>query len=226
MLKEVEMPRVVVTKACGNYAKSVIDLVNLLPDEALIAGGFPRDISYGKPFKDIDIIFSGNHKQLMLLKATLEVAFKVDIELEKYIDKDEVGDYADAIVRDVYKVKGVGIPIDIIVVEYPFKDNPIKVITNFDLSINQAYLRKTPYGFIEMYYNAGNKVEAINDGAVIKPERIAKLKAKYPEKDWSDFDRVKPKNNVRAAGEIKFEPFGAAVDRVWRVIGGGARDAF
>lgn len=225
MLKEVKMPRVAITKACGNHANSVLDLLLMLPDEALIAGGFPRDIAYGKPFKDIDIIFSGTDKKLMLLKSVLEVAFKVKVELEKYIDKDEDGDYAGHIIRDVYKVKGIGIPIDIIVVDYPFKDNPIKVITNFDLSINQAYLRSSPRGFIEMYYNAGNKVEVIHDDVVPKPERIARLKGKYPEKDWSDFDKVKRKVNVRKDVKVKFEPFGG-MDVAWREINGGGRNAF
>lgn len=172
-------------KALGNMSRLMVDIIKNLPDNAHVAGGIVRDIYHEKPFKDIDIV-CGKGNTLIFVQAVLRKFLGNKISFELYGDADLVNNYVGGAITAVYKVVGSPIPIDIIVRRESVL-TPLDVISNFDLSINQGVFIKHHEPFVALY-NTSNYVTAASLRN-IRPERIDKLKKKYPKLIWLSINR-------------------------------------
>lgn len=191
-------------KLLGNLHKTIFNLIAFLPQDACIAGGFARDIAHKKPFKDIDILCKYTKKNLEFIKTAVSMVFK-DAKFFEYDQKElEERGYKDPRICGVYKVEGIAIPIDIIMLD-TYADEPIDYVSEFDLSLNQAWVKGTKFTPI-LYYNDSKAVHITNNkvlrDCIRFEERVARLKEKFPEKDWKEVDdALKP---VLVAEEMFF----------------------
>lgn len=185
-------------KGAGNLLKPITRLINFLPENAFIAGGFVRDIYHGKPFKDIDI-FTGYTKISKLhTEVALKEVFGNDIKLEEYdFERDDNYNNAERI-NKVFRVVGAPVPIDVIALA-SIKPTVLDIISGFDLSINQCVL----VSIYDAYVNTSKAVSYNTEYEVPNKDRIDKLKAKYEELDWS---KVLPKAKVKFP-KVQLQPF-------------------
>lgn len=179
--------------------------------DILIAGGFARDLYYGKDFKDVDVIMAWPDEVpraspttatmeemealaewcYMWAKSSYGFSHKsgwyFDRVCPNYHDDSIAGSFDDRIgcvVKFTVRVEGVLVPVDILIPKNV--DKAIDYVEEFDYNINQFTVNKD----LSVTYRGGdgllldNKVKEVGEYGS-KP-RLTKLKAKFPELDFSE----------------------------------------
>ena len=157
----------------------------------VVAGGYPRDLAFGREPKDLDIcVYNTTEKAWYEF---LDQLCKYDLVLEEYSEADSVSSTGDDRVSYVIKVKG---NIDIILWNDSFESME-SVINNFDFNVNQWILgfetdfEGTPYNNIPKpifkgdFKTYGKLIEIRNDGYSVSNCRKAKFQDHAKEINWS-----------------------------------------
>lgn len=133
-------------------AKLLIDSLYSKGQQAIIAGGYPRDLHFGAPPKDIDVVVAFNQKAFSM-EAEEEV-FEILTELCHLIRLAQpdltvsICQAYDCVELDrllgVMKVEGKGVAVDVIVYSDAYisgENTTHKVVGQFDCNLNQFVIK-------------------------------------------------------------------------------------
>ena len=175
--------------------------------DILIAGGFARDLYYGKDFKDVDVVMAWPdevpraspttatvEEMKYLAEWCLDWARWLDYDglcvvrvCPNYHEDTTAGSFDDRIgcvVKFDVRVEEVIVPVDILIPKNV--DKAIDYVEEFDYNINQFVVHRDLF----IAYHGGdgllldNKVKEV--GEYGRKPRLTKLKAKFPELDFSE----------------------------------------
>lgn len=197
----------------GNLKRNFMQFLDTTRNNSvIIAGGFVRDLIHNKPFKDMDIhIPNCRHVTPQTTLALFNAAFNCDGKLELYEPDNLPKHYQKEIIHQVYRIVGAVFPVDIIVLRTNAKIDAIDVISEFDISLNQAAIRFNPGIGYQLVYN-DCKMVSPNPDVYLNKERIERLSKKYPEYQWLKVNKQValqdpknvPKDKRKAFEEIFF----------------------
>ena len=154
-------------------AKQILNEMNTLGMDAIIAGGYPRDIAHNQKPKDIDIITLGNDKQMYdLYKYLSNNNLLLQLPTISLVTENSSEDYQDEDIWCVMKIKTDGIPIDIIFWDnHKYSDLEHVITSGFDYNINQYIMKGDAPEFIGV--DEGWLTQIKDD---IQPKRAYKMK--------------------------------------------------
>ncbi|NQZ74622.1 MAG: hypothetical protein HRT61_00670 [Ekhidna sp.] len=173
--------------------KQVVALAAKHDIHMTVAGGYPRDLHFGRTPKDLDIIVCGNTEYIDWL------GFRLDLDecglLVNAFDESEAPSASgDPRVREVMKIQG---NIDIVLWNAPFMDIT-NVLGNFDFNINQFIM----LGDTSPMYLPSNSADfgtlTVLDGAIIPAERYEKNIKLANELNWDTKECQKILNTLTA----------------------------
>ena len=179
--------------------------------DILIAGGFARDLYYGKDFKDVDVIMAWPDEvpRASPTTATVEEMERLAywcisryclVRTDPYSDgwyfvrvcpnyheNSIAGSFDDRIgcvVKLKVLVEGTFVSVDILIPKNV--DKAIDYVEEFDYNINQFVVHRD----LSIAYHGGDSLQIDNKvrevGSYGRKPRLAKLKAKFPELDFSE----------------------------------------
>lgn len=155
-------------------------------DEAIIAGGAPRDITHGAEVKDIDIFVLLNEEEptrfaecCQRFANSIGGGLKLRQNSPDYPDIFDLADITNCEVHGLIQIIGL-------------YDDPIDDVVKYDFTVSQTFV--TPAGVFqtpECGHDGRDRIirftPSSNDKYAMlrSKERLKRLRTKYPEPDWA-----------------------------------------
>ena len=162
-------------------ADFVLDKIETIDPNCIVAGGMPRDIDNGKPVRDIDLFFYVDHMLTNNQVNKMLTKLGFDIISQKTGKSMGISYKLNPLLQTVYDVNINATNVQLMRMSKPVQQS---VICTFPLSISQCYYKDGKIETLDLYKRCKARKVIVRTNQIYNNEHeyLQKILAKYS--DW------------------------------------------